>query len=616
MFRKIHDWIASLHRPMGRISSARCSRKGAQSPIYTRMEPRNLLAGITFNQASSEVEIEGTSGDDVVLVSVVGENLKVTLSGFPASEFALSQISAVRFWGRHGDDFFRNDTSVNSFGYGHAGNDHLIGGSGVDRFQGGHGNDRLEGRGANDGLRGNVGDDVLIGGDDNDFIYGGAGSDNINGDDGDDRLAGNQGNDVIRGGLGNDWINGNEDDDELKGQGGDDSVYGGAGNDLVFGDSGNDLLNGEAGNDVIDGGSGDDMAFGGPGADQISGGLGADALNGGLDDDVLNGDEGNDRLTGDVGDDELAGGPGRDVLFGNEGIDQLRGDGDDDQLYGGNDDDVLYGGSGNDLLNGDNGNDELRGQSGTDQLNGGAGLDGLFGGIGGNDRLDGGRDGDRLLIWSGDTVTNVNSGDGVIQFVNRTHSWNESEILIVDEGLRSIHHFVGNGKIFRDSLDDDPVLYVKYSASTLSGAAQNHLTTRTTNGVRTYDREIRIADWNENSEAENSFYRYAAIHEISHSWDSAEEINNRLSGQGGVWSSFLSLSGWRSTNPNSSNYSRSGDGSWWYLNSAKFARSYGKHNPQEDWGTVWEILFDPSKANSVGTIQSKANKVYQLLNAF
>jgi len=108
--------------------------------------------------------------------------------------------------------------------------------------------------------------------------------------------------------------------------------------------------------------------------------------------------------------------------------------------------------------------------------------------------------------------------------------------------------------------------------------------------------------------------KYSLVHEVGHSWDSSEEIANRLSGQGGLWTNFLALSGWRNTNPNSNSYTVSGDGQWWYLNTAEFARSYSRYSPREDWSTVWEIYFDPSKAADRTRIASKVAIVTQLFD--
>ena len=55
----------------------------------------------------------------------------------------------------------------------------------------------------------------------------------------------------------------------------------------------------------------------------------------------------------------------------------------------------------------------------------------------------------------------------------------------------------------------------------------------------TYYREIRIADWNENSAYQNEFFEDVIIHEIGHNWDSDLELTNVSSSMTGLWNSFL-----------------------------------------------------------------------------
>ncbi len=584
--------------------------------VYEVFEPRVMLAGISFNSATKEVEIDGSNQSDTVrVIPATNNQILVSLTGFTSQLFSIAEVKAIRFWGRQGNDFFQNTTNLPSFAYGHAGDDTLIGGTNVDRFQGGHGKDRLEGNGGRDGLRGNIDDDLLIGGADNDYLYGGTGNDDVRGEAGDDQLSGNDGNDIVHGGLGNDFILGNAGADKLYGDNGNDRIYGGDQNDEIYGGLGADKLYGERGLDSLFGEAGADELFGGDDADRLLGGTENDIVYGGNGDDTLEGGTGNDQLNGEAGNDSLKGDDGADTLSGGDGNDTLDGGNANDKLFGGNGDDFLYGRMGDDLLKGENGNDLLRGNAGNDDLDGGGGLDGLFGGIGGSDKLNGGANGDRILTWTGHTLTNYESIDGAIQFVNMTSSWNEAEIDLLDEGLRALHERVGNGKIFRDSLDTKQVVYGKYSS--LNGsAAQNSLTTRTVGGVTSYDRSINFAEWDENNTGLMNFYRFVAVHEIGHSWDSVAEINNRLPGQGTRWSSFLAASSWRSTNPNSSNYLRSGDGAWWYLKTARFARSYGTTNPYEDWSTVWEVVLDPAQSGNLAVIANKVSIVNQLWNAF
>jgi Ca2+-binding RTX toxin-like protein len=103
----------------------------------------------------------------------------------------LSQVTTIRFFGNGGNDRFTNDTSVNSFAFGQAGNDSLTGGSGRDVLMGGANSDTLRGRGNHD---------ILVGGAGADFLFGGNGRDLLIGGTGVDLLAGGSGQDILIGG--------------------------------------------------------------------------------------------------------------------------------------------------------------------------------------------------------------------------------------------------------------------------------------------------------------------------------------------------------------------------------------------------------------------------------
>ncbi len=115
------------------------------------------------------------------------------------------------------------------------------------------------------------------------------------------------GNDDLRGGIGNDEIHGN---------GGNDEINGGVGDDILFGDQGDDTVNGGAGDDTVSGGTGDDKMLGGAGNDTMLGDDGTDYLHGGDGDDTLSGGEGTDKMVGGSGSDIIDGGQGNDNLWG------------------------------------------------------------------------------------------------------------------------------------------------------------------------------------------------------------------------------------------------------------------------------------------------------------
>jgi Ca2+-binding RTX toxin-like protein len=115
-----------------------------------------------------------------------------------------------------------------------------------------------------DSINGSLGEDSISGDIDDDSIFGGGSLNSPN--DGDDRIYGHHGHDRIYGNGGDDSIFGddsfNDDsgyDDSIYGGMGDDSVYGSGGDDSISGNDGADLLCGGKNNDTITGGSGNDI---------------------------------------------------------------------------------------------------------------------------------------------------------------------------------------------------------------------------------------------------------------------------------------------------------------------------------------------------------------------
>ena len=200
---------------------------------YGTLEKREMFAGISLESVAGRpsVVIDGSNGNDVAEVRTL-QNGDVEFSLNDTTQtFARNQFERIRFLGRSGNDTFRNNTDINSFAAGHAGNDNLQGGDGHNWLRGGDGQDELRGGTRNDHLRGGAGNDRIFGGERHDRLFGGAGDD------------------LIRGENGNDFING---------EAGADQLYGGNNNDRLFGEAGADRLYGLAGNDVADGGAGND----------------------------------------------------------------------------------------------------------------------------------------------------------------------------------------------------------------------------------------------------------------------------------------------------------------------------------------------------------------------
>ena len=370
-------------------------------------------------------------------------------------------------------------------------------------------------------LKGTAGNDVMEAIHIESYMYGGAG---------DDRIMGSQGSDVLEGGEGNDTLYGGSGDDVYvfeKGFGRDIIGEDGGNDTIKFGEDialediriekrGNGIalivgsdeiliqnymygstyqienvelsdgsryslkemarnLKGTAGNDVMEaihiesymnGGAGDDRITGSQGSDVLEGGEGNDILSGGAGDDELNGGRGNDTLYGGAGDDVYVfeKGFGRDIIGEDEGNDTIkfgediatediriekRGNG--IALIVGTDEiliqNYMYGSTyqienvelsdgspyslkemarnlkgtaGNDVMeaihiesymNGGAGDDRITGSQGSDVLIGGEGNDILSGGAG-DDELNGGRGNDTLYGGAGDDVYVFEKGFG------------------------------------------------------------------------------------------------------------------------------------------------------------------------------------------------------------
>ena len=606
-----------------------------------------------------------------------GSVVRVVASGAATQDIPRSQISTARFIGLGGDDFFRNSTNIPSQAFGNNGNDVLIGGSRNDTLVGGAGSDELRGGAGDDIIRGSNGGttaELIFGDAGDDRLFGGTGSNTIEGGTGNDIIRGNSGNDVINGGLGNDQIFAGAGTNTIRAGSGNDQVIGGSGMDTVFGEAGidrifslggddfidggaeNDTLVGGQGNDTHVGGNGDDRIRTGSGNDEADGGLGNDIISGsqgnntlnggsgqdtilaGSGNDTVNGGGGNDLLYGQGGDDTIDGGNDSDLIVGFSGNDTLRGGGGNDRLFGGDGDDFLEGGSGNDRIVGNNGNDQLFGAAGNDVLIAGNGLDGLSGGSG-SDQLTGGANADRFLNLSGDTNVDLNAADAQIIFRNSTSAWAQRELEIVDEGLRRLHIRTGGTRVFKGSLDPSTMVLFKEARGASSrefgrNALQNSFSFDTNGTIlsETFTRRIEIADFDENDEAEIDIAIAATIHEISHSWDSAREINEAFAGQGFIWTRFLIASGWRTSpaggfvrgsvttsepfdlvfNAGSQSFTQVTD-TWYYRSGTNFARDYGSSNPKEDWATAWEAALSDDPADRVG-IAVKVAEVSRLFN--
>lgn len=328
------------------------------------------------------------------------------------------------------------------------------------------------------------------------------------------------------------------------------------------------------------------LVYGDEGNDSLIGGLADDRIFGGVGNDAIYARSGNDLVYGDAGDDLVHAGPGNDYVFGLDGNDRIHGEEGTDRLFGGNGDDLLAGGWNIDFLYGEAGSDALLGgPSATDP-----------------DRLEGGTGQDRMLLRPGSVITQGESHDVSVVFSNFTSSWNETEILVIDRGIRKLQIATGNNRLLTDYYTGKTLNLVKHASLPGGATAQNVLWFTTRNGqVISKTREIQFADWNEASEPHNGALEISIMHEVSHNFDSPEELSANPWLRPYDFSRFLEFSAWRSTNPNSSSFRRSGDGLWWYVSWAQFYRSYSTINPYEDWATVWELAMADNASQPPGT---------------
>ncbi len=247
------EWKREWKRERNRTRSKR------MEPSYELFEARQLLTTFYLDPAGT-FWIGGTQGDDTMLAEIVQSNVRFTINGTSQSK-PVSQVNALVFLGRHGDDHMTNETSIPSEMYGGPGNDTLIGGFGDDVLVGNLGTDTMFGRAGNDIFYGSKDIDIMDGGDGDDRMYGGYGGKNtIRGGNGDDLIYAGDRGDEIWGGLGNDLILGGP---------GNDIIYGGPGTNVIRGNGGDDSLYAESGQSELIGGPGNDglFLFGGPGGD-------------------------------------------------------------------------------------------------------------------------------------------------------------------------------------------------------------------------------------------------------------------------------------------------------------------------------------------------------------
>jgi Ca2+-binding RTX toxin-like protein len=223
------------------------------STPFSRLDPKTTI-----------LTIQATDSTDTVTMTVIGNELVVTLNGIE-ERHELAKVKRIEAFLKEGNDTFTSDTSVavDTYVFGDLGDDLITTGAGDDTITGGAGKNTMFGGAGDDRVNGSNGKDSLDGQEGNDRLYGKGGNDDLTGGAGVDRLFGDEmigpfGADILRGGTSNDKLYGYGGNDTLVGLRQDDLLFGGDGDDLLIGGDGNDTLDGEAGVDTLQGELGDD----------------------------------------------------------------------------------------------------------------------------------------------------------------------------------------------------------------------------------------------------------------------------------------------------------------------------------------------------------------------
>src|SRR4029453_11640052 len=226
-------------------------------PVVVEMLERRGLMALTTSLALGTLEIDGTTGGDVISVYIgaspdtlihINDGLGGSYPGYAPNQVSLIKILA----GGGNDSVYINRSGASAVSelcliYGEAGTDYIEGGNLTDSIFGGDGADPLYGYGGTESIYGGAGDDRVYGGDDGDMIRGEGGDDSLLGQDQDDLVYGGDGYDTLDGGTGDDSLYGDADNDSITGNAGQDLLLGGTGDDtLIARDQETDTLDGGA----------------------------------------------------------------------------------------------------------------------------------------------------------------------------------------------------------------------------------------------------------------------------------------------------------------------------------------------------------------------------------
>ncbi|HNH35922.1 MAG TPA: calcium-binding protein, partial [Rhodocyclaceae bacterium] len=324
-------------------------------PTLAHMSGGELVLHMGTDAGLRVTETDGSAAESYTVdYLAAGSSLKdYNIDGSPAT--AATNVLVVQY---NGYAEVYNAASVGRIVVNDAagGADSLTVGAGVAAdvaFHGGEGDDRVTSQSSGDHvLYGDAGKDrlavVKAAGHSAGTarLYGGDGDDTLTTSDGNDSVYGGDGNDKIKTGLGDDYVEGGDESVAVAGaKANGDTIDTGSGNDTIYGGTGSDAIKAGDGNDLIYGGDESGLLPSGKAlGDSIDAGKGNDTVHAGAGSDAIKGGDGDDQLWGGSGDDSFTAGKGIDQVRGEAGGDTIYwtvGDGVDSVIDGGTDGDGI-----------------------------------------------------------------------------------------------------------------------------------------------------------------------------------------------------------------------------------------------------------------------------------
>ena len=197
---------------------------------------------------------------------------------------------------------------------------------------------------------------------------------------------------------------------------------------------------------------------------------------------------------------------------------------------------------------------------------------------------------DATITFANSPAQTINvNGFGIVEF--NAGEWSNAEIIDIDIAVANLHRHTGNTRLLKLANSGELTfqrignqLTVLPNNDQIGGWNAGNGTITFTN-MNFFDATLTAADidlrlWG------------TVYHEIGHNWDDPAE--HRAAGVRDYATAFRGISGWRcaATRPTVNHVASAATGDdWWYLNTAQFARAYGRWNPLEDYATTWETYF-------------------------